>query len=141
MNWNSWKLSKHAVIVMFAKLGGGLKIRGALTAREQSPQQNNRMQPEAQRSKKGAPRPLAKLLIHHDSWAARWAFLNQMVLVRRIVDADQIDGHRRGWESLLSDDPDPHNRWGRPLPQCAAPEITEKYTVDVEVKMPGPMRD
>ncbi len=65
---------------MSRKLGGGLKIRGTLTAREQSPQQNNRMQPEAQRSKKGAPRPLAKLLIHHDSWAARWAFLNQMVL-------------------------------------------------------------
>ena len=35
---------------------------------------------KAQRSKKGATRPLAKLLIHHDSWAARWAFLNQMVL-------------------------------------------------------------
>jgi hypothetical protein len=72
----------HAAFVMFEELRGGLKIRGALTAREQSPQQNNRMQPEAQRSKKGAPRPLAKLLIHHDSWAARWAFLNQMRLLK-----------------------------------------------------------
>lgn len=38
------------------------------------------MQQEAQRSKKGAPRPLAKLLIHHDSWAARWVFLNLMIV-------------------------------------------------------------
>jgi hypothetical protein len=44
--------------------------------RGQSSQRNNRMLQEAQCSKKGAPRPLAKLLIHHESRAARWAFLN-----------------------------------------------------------------
>jgi hypothetical protein len=49
------------------------------------------MQPEAQRSKKGAPRPLAKLLIHHDSWAARWAFLNQMILELR-TSFNRVEG-------------------------------------------------
>jgi hypothetical protein len=33
--------------------------------------------------KKGAARPLTKALIYHDSWAADWAFLNQMISERR----------------------------------------------------------
>jgi hypothetical protein len=72
------KANIHAVFLKFEELGGGLKIRGVLAGPIANA--NIATQTGVQVFQKGCSHSLAKLLIQHDSWAAGWAFLNQMLL-------------------------------------------------------------